>query len=201
MNEQAFCLWFSGLSASGKTTLARMLEEALLERGLAVEVLDGEAVRADLGRDLGFTREDRMTNLRRIAYLAKLLTRNGIVVLVAAITPYQDFRDEARQELGCVVEAFLDCPLEVCIQRDPKGLYKRALAGEIKHFSGLDEPFERPCRPEIELRTDLESPDECLEKIIRALELMGMIPAVAASGYSEEESELIEKRLKDLGYI
>ena len=201
MDGLGFCVWFSGLSASGKTTLAGMLEEALLERGLAVEVLDGEAVRADLSQDLGFTRADRKTHIRRMAFTARLLARNGVAVLVAASTPYQDIRDEIRQDFDCLVELFVDCPLEVCIQRDPKGLYKKALAGEIKHFCGVDEPFERPDKAEIVVHTDRESPGECVDKAMRALEIMGLTPAWPGGGYSDEESEAIEKRLKELGYI
>ncbi|MBW2085251.1 MAG: adenylyl-sulfate kinase, partial [Deltaproteobacteria bacterium] len=137
---KGFCVWFTGLSASGKTTLSKLLQETLLERGLLVEILDGDIIRKNLSKGLGFSREDRDTNIRRIGFVAHLLARNGVAVIVAAISPYQSVRDEVRAEIGNFIEVFLDCPLEICVERDPKGLYRKALAGEIKHFTGIDDP-------------------------------------------------------------
>ncbi len=199
--SEGFCIWFTGLSASGKTTLARLLEGALLERGLKVEVLDGDVIRSGLSKDLGFTREDREINLRRIAFVAKLLARNGVAVIVGAISPYRKIRHEVREEIGAFVEVFVNAPIEICMERDPKGLYKKALAGKIKSFTGVDDPFETPARPEIEVRTDEEKPEESLARILRSLEILGRIPNLPEAGYSDEESLLIERRLKDLGYI
>lgn len=201
MMEKGFCVWFTGLSAAGKTTLSRLLEGALLERGLMVEVLDGEDVRNNLSKDLGFSREDRETHLRRIAFVTKLLIRNGIVVLVAAIIPYQGIREEVRAEIGDFVEVYLNTPLEVCIKRDPKGLYQKAQSGEIKNFTGIDDPFEPAERAEIVLRTGEESPEESLARILLTLEMLKLIPPMPQPGYSEEEAEVIKQRLTDLGYI
>lgn len=174
------CVWFTGLSASGKTTLARRLEAELLARGLRVEVLDGDVIRTNLSKGLGFSRQDRETNLRRIAFVAKLLVRNGVVVIVAAISPYQSIRDEIRADVGNgnFAEVYLNCPLEVCMERDPKGLYKKALAGEIKNFTGIDDPFEPPAEPDIEIRTGREGPAESLASILKTLEERGLIPPV-----------------------
>lgn len=175
---EGFCVWLMGLSASGKSTLARLLAEALEQRGFQVEVLDGDVVRSTINKELGFSRADRETNLRRIATMAKVLIRHPAVVVVAAICPYQHIREEVRAELGEFVEIYLSCPLEICIQRDPKGLYRRALAGEIQNFTGLDDPFEIPWRPEMVVRTDEESPEESLSRILVGLEALKRIPRV-----------------------
>jgi adenylylsulfate kinase len=172
----AFCVWLMGLSASGKTTLARLLAQALEQRGFKVEVLDGDIVRTTLSKGLGFTRQDRETNLRRIAALANNLVRQQVVTIVAAICPYHAIRDEVRATIGEFVEVFLNCPLAVCIQRDPKGLYRQALAGEIQHFTGIGDVFETPVRPEIEVKTHLEDPEASLAWILRGLEAMRRIP-------------------------
>jgi adenylyl-sulfate kinase len=195
------CLWFTGLSASGKTTLARLLEKALVERGLKVEVLDGDIVRSNLSKGLGFSREDRETNLRRIAFVSKLLVRNGVVVIVATISPYRNIRDEIRTSMPNFVEVYVNCPLEVCIQRDPKGLYEKALAGEIPRFTGVNDAFDPPFNPEVEIRTDTETPEEGAVRILRALEMLRYVPLVDESAFSEQEQLLVEKRLKDLGYM
>ena len=176
--NKGFCIWLMGLSASGKTTLARLLAQELDRRGFQVEVLDGDQIRSNLSRDLGYTRRDRETNLRRITLMARLLVRHGVVVVVAAICPYENMRQEVRGELDEFVEVYLDCPLEVCIRRDPKGLYRRALAGEIEHFTGLDDPFETPSQPEIVVRTDEETPEDSLHRILAALEAKRIIPVL-----------------------
>jgi len=199
--ERGFCVWFTGLSGSGKTTITRMLEQSLLERGLKVEVLDGDVVRTNLSKGLGFSREDRETNLLRIAFVADLLVRNGVIVLVAAITPFQNVRDAVRRQLGDYIEVFTNCPLEACIQRDVKGLYKKALAGEIKQFTGIDDPYDIPERPEVELFTHKESPEDSLARILLTLEMLGRIPPMPGNAYSEEDVALIQRRLAELGYI
>jgi len=164
-------------------------------------LLDGEAVRSGLSRDLGFSKADRETHLRRLAVLAKRRIRQGGVAVVAAITPYRNIRGEVRTEIGDVIVVYLNCPLQVCIERDPKGLYRKALAGQIKHFTGLDAPYEPPVRPDIEIRTHEESPEESLARIIRVLEMLNWLPPEAKEGLSGEEAELVRRRLIDLGYL
>jgi len=164
-------------------------------------LLDGEAVRGGLSRDLGFSKADRETHLRRLTVLAKRRIRRGGVAIVAAITPYRNIRGEVRTEIGDLLVVYLNCPLQVCIERDPKGLYRKALAGQIKHFTGLDAPYEPPVRPNIEIRTNEESPEESLARIIRVLEMLNWLPPEAKEGLSDEEAELIRRRLIDLGYL
>jgi len=168
-------VWFTGLSGSGKTTIALLVEERLRRRGFKVQRLDGDIVRQDLTADLGFSREDRNKNIARVAFVADLLTRNGVICLASFISPYREARERARQRIGAFVEVFLDCPVEVCIKRDVKGLYKRALAGEIKQFTGISDPYEPPTEPELILRTDLESPEESANKVIVCLEELGYL--------------------------
>lgn len=173
-----FCVWFTGLSGSGKTTLAGKLKRELTERRVKVEILDGDIIRQNLSKGLGFSREDRETNLRRIGFVARLLARNGVAVIVAAITPYQSARDEVRELIdqdSRMVEVFIDCPLETCIERDVKGLYKKALAGEIKHFTGLDDPFETPAKPDVVVRSAEEEPESSLAAIVSSLEEWGLV--------------------------
>ena len=198
---KGFTLWFTGLPSSGKSTLARSVEEILLERGMNVEVLDGDEVRENLSKGLGFSKEDRDTNIRRIGFVAKLLSRNGTVAITAAISPYRDVRDEMRRAIGRFVEVYVKCPIEVLTERDVKGLYRKALAGEIKHFTGVDDPYEPPLKPEIVVESDRESVAESVDKIIRTLEVMELIPRAVGGEYSPAEEETIKKRLKDLGYI
>lgn len=189
------------MSASGKTTLARLLESALLERGQSVEVLDGDEMRANISQGLGYSRSDRVMHLRRLGFVADLLVRNGVTTIVAAISPYQDIRDEIRSRIGRFVEIYLNCPVEACIHRDPKGLYRKALAGEIKEFTGIDAPFEAPAKPEIELHTNDDTPEESLTRILLTLEMLKLIPTLPGEGYSDEEAEVIQKRLAALGYL
>ncbi len=173
---KGFTLWFTGLPCSGKSTLARRVEEILLERGMNVEVLDGDEVREHLSKGLGFSKEDRDTNIRRIGYVAKLLSRNGVVAIAAAISPYRAIRDEVRSWHDRFVEVYVKAPVDVLKERDVKGMYKKALAGEIKHFTGVDDPYEAPENPEVIVETDKESVEESVNKIIRTLELMNYIP-------------------------
>lgn len=198
---KGFTLWFTGLPSSGKSTLARRVEEILLERGMNVEVLDGDEVRENLSKGLGFSKEDRDTNIRRIGFVAKLLSRNGVVAITAAISPYKDVRDEMRRAIGRFVEVYVQCPIDVLKERDVKGLYKKALAGEIKHFTGVDDPYEAPVKPEILIESEKETVEESAAKIIRTLEVMALIPRVAGEDYSAGDEEVIKQRLKDLGYI
>ena len=180
-----------GLSASGKTTVAQLLARALEQRGFTVDLLDGDIVRTTLSKGLGFTPGDRMTNLRRIASTAQNLVRQQVVTIVAAICPYHAIREEVRAIIGEYVEVYLSCPLEVCISRDPKGLYRKALAGEIQHFTGIDDIFETPVRPDIEVPTHPEEPEESLARILRGLEALRRIsPETAASPEEEDEEPL-----------
>ncbi len=172
-------VWFTGLSGAGKTTIRMAVEQELRDRGLKVEVLDGDVVRENLTRGLGFSKADRDENIRRIGFVSHLLTRNGVIVLVSAISPYRAMRDEVRERIGNFVEVFVNAPLSVCEARDVKGLYKKARAGEIKQFTGIDDPYEPPLNPELECRTDLESLDDCVAKVLGKLEELGYVPAPA----------------------
>ncbi len=198
---KGFTLWFTGLPSSGKSTLARRVEEILLERGMNVEVLDGDEVRENLSKGLGFSKEDRDTNIRRIGFVAKLLARNGVVAITAAISPYRDVRDEMRRAIGRFVEVYVECPIDVLKERDVKGLYKKALAGEIKHFTGVDDPYEPPLKPEVVVHSDREGVDESVARIVGTLEVLGYIPRASGGDFSAAEEETIKRRLKDLGYI
>jgi adenylyl-sulfate kinase len=177
-----FTVWFTGLPSSGKSTLARLLEEVLVERGQRVEVLDGDEVRLRLSRGLGFSKEDRDENIRRITYVAKLITRCGGVAITCAISPYRSLRHEARQEIGRFIEVYVKCALDVCIHRDVKGLYAKALRGEISAFTGVSDPYEAPLTPEVVVETDRESRGESLAKILQRLEALGYLAAAPTSG-------------------
>lgn len=170
-----FTIWLTGLSGAGKSTLARALEQALTERGRHVEVLDGDEVRENLSKGLGFSKEDRDTNIRRIAYVARLITRSGGVAITAAISPYRAVRDEARGQIGSFVEVFVRCPLPALVERDTKGLYAKALRGEIPQFTGVSDPYEEPLAAEVVVDTDIESIAESASKILRKLEALGYL--------------------------
>jgi adenylylsulfate kinase len=167
--ERGAVIWFTGLSGSGKTTIAHIVEDKLLGSGIPVEILDGDVVRENLSKGLGFSKEDRDTNIRRIAFVAHLLQRNGVFVITAAISPYRSVREEARAMIKDFVEVFADAPLEVCESRDVKGLYAKARAGEIKGFTGIDDPYEPPVGPEVVCATDSETPEESAQKVIDKL--------------------------------
>jgi len=175
MTQRGVTLWFTGLSGAGKTTISDALEIVLRERGCKLERLDGDIVRENLTKGLGFSKEDRDINIRRIGFVAHLLTRNGVMVLVSAISPYRAIRQEVRETIGDFVEVYVNAPLNVCESRDVKGLYARARAGEIKNFTGIDDPYEAPLSPEVECRTDLESLDESVGKIVTYLESNGYL--------------------------
>jgi adenylyl-sulfate kinase len=204
MEQQGFTLWFTGMSGAGKTTLARAVEGILRDRGLKVEVLDGDVVRTNLSKGLGFSKEDRDINIKRIGFVCKLLSRNGVAAIGSAISPYRAVRDYLREDIGRFVEIYCSCPLEVLVERDVKGLYKKALAGEIDNFTGVSDPYEEPLNAEVVVHTDSESLAESTAKILAKLEALGYIPRASADGdqvYSEEEEQLLEDRLKALGYL
>ncbi len=164
--QKGITLWFTGLSGSGKTTVALEVERKLKEMGFSVERLDGDLVRKYLTRDLGFSKKDRDENIRRVSYVASLLTRHGVIVLCSFISPYRKARGEARDLIGSFAEVYVNAPLEVCEERDVKGLYKKARAGEIPEFTGVSDPYEPPEAPELELRTDLFSVEDCVRQVI-----------------------------------
>jgi adenylyl-sulfate kinase len=174
-----FTLWFTGLSGAGKSTLARSVSETLKTRGYRVEVLDGDHVRQHLSKGLGFSKEDRDTNIKRIGYVAHLLSRNGVVAVAAAISPYRAIRDEVRlSHEGRFVEVFVDCPLDELVKRDVKGLYAKALRGEIQQFTGVSDPYEPPTAPEITVQTDRETVEQSTSAIIEWLERQRFVDPV-----------------------
>ncbi len=175
MNQRGVTLWFTGLSGAGKTTITQALEKKLTESGYGIEVLDGDVVRTNLTKGLGFSKADRDENIRRIGFVSHLLTRHGVIVLVSAISPYRDIRGEVRQKIGDFVEIFVNAPLAVCEGRDVKGLYEKARKGEIKGFTGIDDPYEEPLNPEVECRTDLESLEESVAKVWAKLIELGYV--------------------------
>jgi adenylyl-sulfate kinase len=170
---RGFTLWLTGLSGAGKSTLAAAVSKELRDRGIPVEVLDGDEVRQNLSKGLGFSREDRDTNIRRIGYVAKLLARNGIAVITAAISPYRAIRDEVREEIGAFVEVYVKASLDQCIRRDTKGLYRRALAGEIPQFTGVSDPYEEPLSPELVIDTESEQIADSASRVIDRLFELG----------------------------
>ena len=202
MEHKGFTLWFTGLSGAGKTTLARGVEAILRERGMKVELLDGDIVRQNLSKGLGFSKEDRDTNIKRIGFVCKLLTRNGVVAMAAAISPDREVRDFIRQDVGDFVEIYVKCPLDVLVERDVKGLYKKAIAGEIANFTGVSDPYEEPLNAEVVVDSSKETPAESVGKIIRRLEDLEYVPRAARQTvYSEEERPAVEDRLRELGYV
>jgi adenylylsulfate kinase len=193
-----FTIWFTGLSGSGKSTLSDVIEQRLKACGRNVEVLDGDIVRTHLSKGLGFSREDRDTNIKRIAFVCSLLTRNGVACISAAISPYHDTRDWARKEIGNFVEVYVKCPLEVCRQRDVKGLYKLAYEGKIKEFTGVSDPYEEPVHPELIVETDKETVEESVQRIFVRLTELGYLEA---EDEHEDESKVVVDRLAALGYL
>src|SRR4051794_8530139 len=175
MANTGFTIWFTGLSGAGKSTLSEIIEKRLRERGRNVEVLDGDIVRTHLSKGLGFSREDRDTNIKRIAFVCGLLTRNGVVCISAAIAPYREAREWARTEIGNFVEVYVKCPIEVCRERDVKGLYKLVDEGKIKGFTGVDDPYEEPVNPELVVETNKETIEESVNRIFAKLVELGYL--------------------------
>lgn len=175
MKQRGVTIWFTGLSGAGKTTICGAVAQALRSQGYQLEILDGDVVRTNLTKGLGFSKEDRDENIRRIGFVSHLLTRNGVIVLVSAISPYREMREEVRQRIGNFVEVYVNAPLAVCEQRDVKGLYKRARSGEIKHFTGIDDPYEPPLNPDVECRTDQEDELESVAKVLSQLQELGYL--------------------------
>ena len=167
--QKGFVLWLTGLPGSGKTTLAKILEEILRKKGLKLEVFDGDEVRKWLSPEAGFSREDRDRHIKRVAMISKLLSRNDIAVIVSLVSPYRDVRDFARNEIENFLEIWIKCSLETCIKRDPKGLYKKAQSGEIKDMTGVQDVYEEPHNPELIIDTDNKSVDECIDMLIKEL--------------------------------
>ncbi|MDQ3697755.1 MAG: adenylyl-sulfate kinase [Gemmatimonadota bacterium] len=202
MSNAGAVIWFTGLPASGKSTIARKVESLLLRRGLPVELLDGHEVRQSLSRGLGFSRKDREEHVRRVGYVAKLLSRNAVIAICAVVSPYRATREEIRAHVTNFIEVFVDCPLEVAEARDTEGVYARARAGEIEDFTGISDPYETPERPEVHIRADRESADDAAATVVKTLELVGLIPP----GQGHDRLHLpgeddLRRRLAGLGYI
>lgn len=191
-------VWFTGIPSSGKSTIAREVYQSLFDRGCAVELLDGAEVRESLSRGLGFSREDREENVRRIGYVAKLLSRNGVVAICAAVSPYRASRAEVRRNTTNFVEVYVECPVEVAEARDMDGMYARARSGEIEEFTGVNAPYEAPEAPEVHIRSDQETVEEGVAKVLRTLEMLQIVPPVGATPVPVEDE--IRRRLASLGY-
>lgn len=175
---EGFTLWLTGLSGAGKTTIAVELEQRLRTLGARIERLDGDTVREGLTRDLGFSKEDRDKNIERVTFVAKLLSRNGVGVVASFISPYREARDKARRETTNFIEVFVNAPLQTCIERDVKGLYAKALSGQLKQFTGIDDPYEEPLNPELIVNTHQQSLDESVNQIVTYLESRALIPQI-----------------------
>lgn len=204
MAHKGVTLWLTGLSGAGKSTIADILDPKLREIGMKVESLDGDVIRTNLGKGLGFSKEDRDLNVLRVGFVCDLLTRNGVVVIASLISPYAEIRQKNRELIGDFIEVFVSTPIEECAKRDPKGLYKKAYAGEIKGFTGIDDPYEAPTTAEIVLDTQKNTAEECADIVIKYMIEKGYLPSgerAEDSVYSEEEEAEVKKRLEDLGYI
>jgi adenylyl-sulfate kinase len=173
--HKGFTLWFTGLSGAGKSTISALLEQRLRHLNARVEVLDGDVVRTYLSKGLGFGKEDRDQNIRRIGFVCELLSRHGVIAIAAAISPYRAVRDEVRARIPNFVEVYVECPVEVLAERDVKGLYQKALSGEIPHFTGISDPYEPPLHPEVIVNSSKETPEESLEIIWATLERLGLV--------------------------
>ncbi|HWQ16157.1 MAG TPA: adenylyl-sulfate kinase [Roseiflexaceae bacterium] len=208
--SKGFTIWFTGLSGAGKSTISAIVERELRERGLKVEVLDGDVVRTHLSKGLGFSKEDRDTNIRRIGWVCEVLTRNDVVAIAAAISPYRAVRDEVRARIGRFVEVYVECPIALLAERDVKGLYRQALAGTIANFTGVSDPYEPPLHPEVTCYSDgRETPEQSAARVIAKLEHLGyierrepaLVQAVGTEAYTDDEEEEVSTRLRELGYI
>ncbi len=196
---KGYTIWFTGLSGSGKSALANRIAKIVQSRGLTAEVIDGDVIRRSVSKGLGFSKEDRDENIRRVGHLCSYLTATDRVAVAACISPYRSIRDRNRELIGNFVEVYCDCPVEECAKRDPKGLYAKAFAGEIKGFTGVDDPYEAPENPEVVVKTDTETIEQSLEKITHKLEELDYLPR--ENDIDPEEEEKIKKRLADLGYL
>jgi adenylylsulfate kinase len=174
-DQKGVALWFTGLPCSGKSAIADRLAVILREKGYRLERLDGDIVRKDLTRDLGFSKSDRDENIRRVTFVTKLLARNGVFVLISFISPYREMRDRARSQVENFMEIYIKTSLETCIQRDVKGMYKKAMAGEIKEFTGVSDPYEEPLKPELVVETDNESLEDSTQKVLRRMKELGYL--------------------------
>jgi adenylylsulfate kinase len=172
---KGFTLWFTGLSGSGKSTLSERVALKLQQKGIPVEVLDGDVVRTHLSKGLGFSREDRDENIKRVGFVCQILSRNGVAAIASVISPYREARDYNRGKIKNFVEVYTQCPVETCAKRDVKGLYQKAQAGEIKGFTGVDDPYEPPLHPEVVCHTDKESVEESVEKVLTKLQDLGYL--------------------------
>lgn len=208
--DKGCVIWFTGVAASGKSTVAALVERELRQRGIPVENLDADEVRANLSPDLKWSLQDRDLNTKRLAFLASMLARHGVIGIVAAVSSLRRYRDRARSMTDRFVEVWTTCKLETCKQRDPKGLYLRGERGEVSDIAGWHQPFEEPLQAELVLDTDALSPEECAREVMGALEKLGYIPAHVQSGgngeaaetvYSEADEEKIKERLRNLGYL
>ncbi|MEX2263325.1 MAG: adenylyl-sulfate kinase [Bryobacteraceae bacterium] len=175
LSHKGFTLWFTGLSGAGKSTVSALIEKRLRDAGAKVEVLDGDVVRTHLSKGLGFSKEDRDTNIRRIGFVCELLSRNGVIALVAAISPYRAVREEIRSRIPNFIEVYVHCPIEILAERDVKGLYKRALAGEIEQFTGVSDPYEPPLHPEVVIDSSKEPAEDSAEKVWQKLKGLGLL--------------------------
>jgi adenylyl-sulfate kinase len=202
-DPKGFTVWFTGLSGSGKSTIAEMLYHELQVRGLKTEILDGDVVRQNLSKGLGFSKEDRDTNILRIGFVANLLTRNGVATICCPISPYRAARDAVRAEVGAFVEVYVHATVEeIAANRDPKGLYKKALAGEITGFTGVDDPYEAPEDPELVVDTLVETPEESLQKVMETLQRLGYIEdATLLVEGDRVHSGLTDLRLTESGHV
>ena len=202
-NQKGFTVWFTGLSGSGKSTIAEMLFHEFQARGLKTEILDGDVVRQNLSKGLGFSKEDRDTNILRIAFVADLLTRNGVATICCPISPYKETRDAARAQIGAFVEVYVHATLdELANNRDPKGLYKKAMAGEIKGFTGVDDPYEVPESPELVVDTMVQTPEESLASVLTKLQELGHVEDATPMVTGDRlHSGFTDLRLTDAGHV
>jgi adenylyl-sulfate kinase len=198
---KAFTVWFTGITQSGKTTVASAVADRLRERGLTVEVLDSGRLRREINRSLGFTREEVEANILRLGYECRMLNRNGVIAVAAAVSPYRDSREKVREAVGRFVEVYCRCPMEELVRRDDSGLFERARRGEVDHVAGVNAPYEEPPMPEVVLDTDRVGVADAAAKVLATLEILGMVARTESAAYTPEEEEIIRRRLQDLGYL